>query len=72
MKSEAIVINIARGGLIDEPALIDALKHGRLGGAGLDVVESELLISRTWHEGNYRASSSKERALHNVMLGKAS
>lgn len=43
MKSNAIIINTARGGLIDEHALYLALKAGEIRGAGLDVTESELL-----------------------------
>jgi D-3-phosphoglycerate dehydrogenase len=41
MKKEAMIINCARGGLIDEAALYDALKNGRLAGAALDVYENE-------------------------------
>ena len=41
MKPAACIVNSARGGLIDEEALIAALAEGRLGGAGLDVYMNE-------------------------------
>jgi glycerate dehydrogenase len=41
MKPDALLINTARGGLIDGQALADALKAGRLGGAGIDVLPQE-------------------------------
>jgi D-3-phosphoglycerate dehydrogenase / 2-oxoglutarate reductase len=41
MKQSAYIVNVARGGLIDEDALYAALKSGRIAGAGLDVFVSE-------------------------------
>jgi glycerate dehydrogenase len=41
MKPDALLINTARGGLIDGHALAAALKAGRLGGAGIDVLPQE-------------------------------
>ena len=41
MRPTAVLINTARGGLVDETALLDALRHKRIAGAGLDVLEKE-------------------------------
>jgi len=41
MKPNAILVNSARGGVVDDAALVDALKERRIAGAGLDVFEGE-------------------------------
>ncbi len=47
LKPGAVLINTSRGELICEPDLLDTLNSGRLAGAGLDVLDSELVISPT-------------------------
>ena len=41
MKPRAVLINVGRGGLVDEHAVMAALKYGQLGGAGFDVLTAE-------------------------------
>ena len=43
MQSHALLINVTRGKIVDEAALMDALERGEIGGAGLDVVPQEPL-----------------------------
>lgn len=57
LKSTAIVVNTARGGIVDEVALYHALSQGHLFGAGLDVFEEEPL-----------SATSPLRQLENVVL----
>ncbi len=73
MKPTAFFINTARGAVVDEPALLDALKQNRLAGAGLDVFMNEPQISRefcklsnvvmTPHAGTNTLDARNEMAL---------
>ncbi|WP_274423690.1 hydroxyacid dehydrogenase [Chelativorans sp. YIM 93263] len=59
MKKEAVLINAARGGIVDEEALCAAMREGQIAGAALDVFEEEPLSA---------GSGEKFRGLKNMVL----
>ena len=81
MKKDAILVNTARGGLIDEAALHEAVKDGRIGGAALDVFEQEPYtgplrelnnVILTAHIGSYAREARVEmeaEAARNLIAG---
>jgi len=59
MKSGAVLINAARGGVVDEAALAASLENGQIAGAALDVFETEPLS---------KDSAAKFLGLNNLIL----
>lgn len=81
MKPEAILVNVSRGGVIRQEALVSVLKNGRIRGAGLDVFDPEppspndpilalpnVIVSPHFAGDTYEAKQRCSRSLANEML----
>lgn len=77
MKPSAYLINVTRGGIVDEDALVEALAAGQIAGAGLDVVEHEPLTAESplWDAPNLiltphqaGASQHRPRKIHEFFM----
>jgi D-3-phosphoglycerate dehydrogenase len=76
MKKSAILLNVSRGGLVDENALLAALSENRIAGAALDCFEKEPYsgeltkfenVVLTAHIGSYAKESRIKQELDSVM-----
>jgi D-lactate dehydrogenase len=70
IKKGALIINTARGGLIEPDALVRALDEGILGGAGLDVLEGEDLIKeeRELLSKDFAADNMKSLIRNHILM----
>lgn len=74
MKNSAVILNVARGGIINEDDLYDALKNGDIGGAGIDCVTTEPMTvdNKLFELENYIATPHmawySEEAAHELNL----
>ena len=71
MKPSAVLVNVARGGLVDEVALVHALKEGAIRGAMLDVTTEEPLPSESdlWSAPNLRSRRTSPGTPRELALG---
>jgi D-3-phosphoglycerate dehydrogenase len=81
MRPSAFLINVSRGGLVDQAALVGALERGELAGAGLDVLETEppppddpilaapgvLLTPHVAHYSTESFDAVRDRAIENIV-----
>ena len=70
MKRSALLVNTSRGPLIDRTSLVEALEHGRIRGAALDVFETEPLpLDSVWRQDNYWGRDGRSRLLITPHMG---
>jgi phosphoglycerate dehydrogenase-like enzyme len=70
MKRSSLLVNASRGPLIDQAGLVDALEHGNIRGAALDVFEIEPLpLSSPWRRDNYWGQAGRSYLLTTPHMG---
>ncbi|PMD15677.1 glycerate dehydrogenase [Hyaloscypha hepaticicola] len=70
MKRSALLVNASRGPLVEQAELVDALEHGRIRGAALDVFETEPLpLDSPWRRDNYWGQNGRSYVLTTPHMG---